>query len=343
VAGPGGNPSIDLKLDLLKKGSKYSFIQVMRLLRLLSRLQPRSIEGEAEQPTGIRVRPELSLAFPASEVARVEELPGEQARFRVTATFLGLYGVSSPLPSFYTEDLLEEEGEDLSASRDFLDLVNQPLYELLFRCWTKYRPFLKVGEERDPVDLERLFCLAGLGEPEFRKDVAESYSLLRYVGLFTQFPRSALGLETLLRDSLGEIPVEVFPCRERTVTVPEDQQCRLGVRSCTLGGDGLVGDRLVDRTGKFRLRIGPVGTDDYHDLLPGGAGHRKLVSRVRFYLPDPLEYDIELLLEEGETRTACLGGTRWAALGHDTWTFSGDLPTIGRSTFSPQFGKEAHS
>lgn len=341
MAGPGGNPSLALKLDLVRKGSEYSFFQVMRLLRLLSRLQASAGEGEPGGPAGIRVRPELSLAFPASEVARVEEIPGEEARFRITATFLGLYGVSSPLPTFYTEDLLEEEGADLSASRDFLDLVNQPLYELLFRCWTKYRPFLKVGEERDPVDLERLFCLAGLGEPELREDIPEAYSLLRYVGLFTQFPRSALGLETLLRDSLGGIPVEVVPCRERTVTVPEDQRCRLGVRGCVLGGDGLVGDRLVDRTGKFRLRIGPVGTDGYHDLLPGGEGHRRLVSRVRFYLPDPLEYDIELLLEGGETRTACLGGTRWAALGHDTWIFSGDLPAIGRSTFPPQFDKEA--
>ena len=53
-----------LEERLLSRGHEFSFFQAMRLLLVLSE-QKRS-EGE---PGKVRVRPELSLAFPAADVA----------------------------------------------------------------------------------------------------------------------------------------------------------------------------------------------------------------------------------------------------------------------------------
>jgi len=336
MAGQVGGSSFNIKFELLEKGHEFSFFQVMRLLRLLGRSPERTGAQEDEEKT--RVRPELSLAFPPADVARIEETAGEGFDYRVTATFLGLYGSSSPLPTFYTEDLLEEAQGDSSVTRDFLDIINHRLFLLFFRCWTKYRLFLQVAEENNPRDLERLFCFLGLGEKELREGLPEPFSLLRYIGLFTQFPRCASGLETLLQDSLGKVPVNLLPCLMRRVKIPEDQRLSLGITGSLLGQDSFLGKEIEDRMGKFRLQIGPLDVKKFRDLLPGRPAYQKLAFLTKFYLVEPLEYDMELILTQGEVKTVCLGAIQWSGLGWDSWIFSGDYPEEVRATFPPKEG-----
>jgi type VI secretion system protein ImpH len=336
MAGPDRKSALDLKLDLLKQGHGFSYFQALRLLRRIDGAgeeSPGKGEGTDRSP---RIRPDLSLGFPASDVARIEETPEGPAGYRVTVTFLGLYGASSPLPTFYTEDLIDEQLSDSTTTRDFLDIFHHRLYVLLFRCWSKYRQFFKVVEEESPDDLEKLFCLIGLGEPELRKMAGGPYGLLRYLGLFTQHPRSAAGLEGLLRDAIGGPPVELVPCLLRKARIPPDQKAALGDSGNRVGEDCFLGDEIDDRMGKFRLRIGPLDADRFDSLLPGRPAHDRVAAMVGLYLTDPLEYDLELLLSRGEAKTACLGGQRWSALGLDTWSFSGDMLSEAGVTFPPK-------
>ena len=336
MAGEVRRSSLNLKLDLLKKGHEFSFFQVMRLLRLLVRESEGTEEKRIDEEGPIRIRPELSLVFPASDVAKIDELANDRSPFLVTATMLGLYGSSSPLPTFYTEDLLDEEAEDQSVTRDFIDIFNHRLYLLLFRCWTKYRQFLQVVEENNPKALERLFCLLGLGENELRENLPDSYSLIRYLGLLTQFPRSALGLKTLLQDALKIMPIEVVPCVRRTVKIPPDQRFYLGAAGSCLGKDSFLGEEIDDRMGKFCLQVGPLKSERFHSLVPQNPNHQRLVFLTQFYLNEPLEYDLELILAEGEAGSTRLGGPMWSRLGWDTWTFSTDHLGEVRATFPPQ-------
>ncbi len=338
MAGQGRESSFNLKLNLLQNGRAFSFYQALRLLRLIQGKSESPETGQGLEMQDVRIRPELSLAFPASDVVQIEErVTEEKSVFYITATMLGLYGTSSPLPTFYTEDLLAEEGEDNSVARDFMDIFNHRLYLLLFRCWTKYREYLQLVEENNPHNLERLFCFMGLGEMGLRRDLGECYPLIRYAGLFTQFPRSSLGLKTLLRDALGGIAIEVLPCIERKVKIPEDQRLFLGVPGNSLGVNTLVGEEMDDRMGKFRLQIGPLKNEQFHSLLPGGPDHNKLVSLTRFYLEDPLDYDLMLILAEGESGTICLGAPYGSRLGWDTWVFSEARWGEVRAIFPPHY------
>lgn len=340
MAGEAGKSSFSLKIDLLKKGQAFSFFQVMRLLRLIVRssggLEESGVHAE-DMRGNIRIRPDLSLAFPASDVAKVEETAGDVPGFQVTATFLGLYGSSSPLPTFYTEDLIEEAREDMSVSRDFIDIINHRLFWLLFRCWSKYRLYLKVLEEKIAADVTKLHCLAGIDGIKIDEDPVDPFSLLRYVGLLSQFPRSALGLETLLKDSLGLRSLAVFPCVPRMVKIPEDQRFLLGISGNVLGEDSFLGEEVLDRTGKFRIKIGPLEIEEFQALLRGGRDHRRLAFLTGFYLSDRLEYDIELTLAEGEAGPVRLGAPRWSGLGLDTWLFTGEKLGELKVAFPPEF------
>lgn len=326
---PGRTTSLLLE-DLVQSGHEFSFVQVMRLARRF--LDPQESGGLPEVPwqEKVQFRPELSLAFPAADVAKVER---DGANLRVTATFLGLYGSSSPLPNFYSEDLLEEASNDESVLRDFIDIIHQRLYHLYFQCWSKYRLFSRVVEENNPVDRERLFCLIGLGEWELRDTLPDSWSLLRYAGILSQFPRSATGLVTILRDALQEKRIRIVQNMKRMVPIPVDQRMRMGMSGCRLGMDTVLGCEIADRMGKFRVEIGPLSWKSYNDLVAGTSQYEKLARYVRFYLCDPLAVDLKLLLAAGEAKPLRLGDPA-ARLGLNSWCFSGE--TLGEmSTVFP--------
>ena len=315
---------LNIKDSLLKNGRRFSFIQAVRLLRYsLSMIHGQRVDEESLIKT-LRVRPELSLNFPETDITSISESGEDDSHFLITATFLGLYGVSSPLPTFYTEDLMEEASQDMTVTRDFLDIINAPFYPLFFRCWSKYRQAIKVVEEEDLAYLERLYCLLGLGAEKLRQGIPYVHRLLRYIGLFTQFPRSALGLKTLLSDALYESSVDIIQCVPRMAGIPKDQWCFLGLSGASLGVDSYLGQEMADRMGAFRIVIGPVGGDTFRSLLPDTKRFSLIAELVDLYLDQPLEWDLELILSGGEVRTVCLGGPRWAHLGWDTWVFSGE-------------------
>ncbi len=325
MADENREPAADLRHDLLREGHAFSFFQAMRLLRLIT--------GGAQDQ--IAVRPALALDFPAADIREITASGDDSESFRITATFLGLYGVSSPLPTFYTEDLLDEAAEDESSTRDFLDLIHTRLYHLLYGCWLKYRTFLALVEEQDLPQLERLFCLIGLGEAPLRQDLDKPLRLLRYAGLLSQSPRSALGLETMLSDALTGLKVRVLPCRETRALIPTDQRLRLGIAGATLGGDAFLGMEIADRMGALRLSIGPLKRADFQRLLPGAPDHATLMQLTRLYLSDPLDFDLELVLGEDQLQTCCLGEPLWSRLGLDTWIFSGAHAPSSRAVFAP--------
>ena len=317
-----GSATASLEDDLLNRGHQFSFFQAMRLVGLMAE---NAVEGTS--PSKVRVRPELSLAFPAADLARIEQIDDG---YRLTATFLGLYGQASPLPTFYTEDLLEESAADLSASRDFIDIANHRLFALLYQCLTKYQLFFQVAQEEQEAYLERLFCLIGLGEESFRRDLPDPRSLLRYAGLLAAYPRSAVGLATFLGETLG-VPVQVIQCLQRQVPVPADQRLQLGMSGCSLGVDAVLGDEITDRAGKFRIQLGPLDRESFAAYLPGTPGRRRLDALVGLYVVQPLAWDLELLHVAEELPATVLGCEIGGRLGWDSWLAPGhtlDRPSV---------------
>lgn len=323
-----------LKEKLLKEGHHYSFIQTCRLLLYLLDKESGITEiRDGEEPSRhIRIRPELTLAFPKSDVSDVEIFSEEKNLYRITATFLGLYGPSSPLPTFYTEDLLTEQAHDHSISRDFIDIFNSRIYKMFFECWEFSRLFYQLYEKKDDKTLTRLFCLIGFEGEKIRELIENSESLLRYTGILNQLPRSAEGLRSLVAGNIGVNRVQVIQCVERVVPIPWKQRFSLGVGCSRLGEDSHIGESILDSSGKFSLKIGPVDYDTYKNLLPDTDNFRIVNQVVGVYLDQPLLWDMELLIKGEDTSIACLGGNNWSRLGYDVWA-GNPLPETYRVKF----------
>lgn len=341
MAGPNRRASADmtseLKLDLLKEGHSFSFFQAVRLLHLLNRKSAAEKPGHISGKIPLWIRPNLSLGFPKADVEAIEEKSdSEGSRFQMLVNFLGLYGTSSPLPVFYTEDLIDEAADDESVAREFIDIINQRLYQLFYDCCTKYHQAFKIVEEQSGPYAERLFCLLGIGHSTLRAQIPDASSLVRYLGLFTQMPRSALGLETILKDVLGGLPVSVLPCIERKAKIPEDQKLALGSAAHRLGSNCFLGEQIADRMGKFRVRIGPLNNREFSAFYPGSDSYNQATLLVNMYVLDSLEYDVEVILAKGQAKTVCLGDAACSELGLNTWIFSGQKVGEVRTYYRPE-------
>ncbi len=294
----------------LRRGSAFELMQLLHLIELLARdAAPIGAQGPAAREP-VRLRPSLSLGFPPGDIGACEwvETPDHRGRLRITATFLGLYGSDAPLPAHFTEELLDEQQAD-ERVREFVDLFHHRIYSLLYRVWRKYRYYVTFrGDGQDPIS-QVVRGLLGIATDHLDEHLRVSpLKLFRYVGLLSQRPRSAAGLRGQLADLFAGVAFDIQQCVERWVWIQPSDRNTLGLGKCTLGRDLLIGERMVDRGGKFRICIGPVGFEDYVRFLPDGPAARELAEVVRFTCDDPLLFDVQVTLRGEEVPDTPLGG-----------------------------------
>ncbi|WJF89274.1 type VI secretion system baseplate subunit TssG [Paraburkholderia bonniea] len=288
-------------------GPRYGFFQALRLLR-------RDYPDRAAFEAAVRFQPTLGLGFAGNDIEQIETDASGKVRVRVN--FFGLYGVSSPLPTFYTEDLIDEARNGRSAMRDFIDIVHNALYPMLFQVWEKYRLWLGVVESRERQRHDLLLALIGRMDADRR--LPREAELLRFAGLMTHMPRSALGLQTLVRGLIGFGRVRVEPCVLNVIAVPANARCELGSASATLGGT-LLGTEVARRSGVVNIHVRQLNAQRFSQLLPGGQVWQRLVRQLTLYLHEPVCCRLILYPDPPARLPLALGQTGHARLGLDAW------------------------
>lgn len=311
------NQSAGALARLFREGHQFDFFQAARLLELTF-----TSSGSVEET--LRFRPHSDLVFPATDVHSVERLSSGAAQARLTATFMGLYGIDSPLPVYFYQEIARES-EHSAALRDFLDLFNNRLYALFYRSWKKYRPALHFVPGGGDDYSQRLLCLAGLGtkktagHPEI-----PPLRLAAFAGRLSCRVRNAEGLRHLIADFFTGIGVRIIENVPRWWRIPERPELRKEAKVRFVLGDvpgkmACIGAKIFDVAGKFRIVLGPLTLAQYLTFLPKGANASRLRYLVRLYAPDHLDFDVELILKTAEIPTVKLGD-KSVQMGLTTWS-----------------------
>ena len=288
---------------LMEEGYRFRFFQAVRFLELLHPEAPTPGETTDVTKERIQLLPSTALVFPATDVKEINRLKND--RVCVRATFLGLYGIDSPLP-YYFYDALATEDSDTFAHRDFLDIFNHRVYSFFYRAWKKYRPALFHRPDGSDAHSKRFLAVAGLGTAHAADDVpGPPLRLAALAGILGARARHATGLKMVIQAYFEDIEVEIVENVSRWV--PIAARNTLGTGGLQLGQDATVGEQVHDRSGKFRICLGPMDLDTYLDLLPGGAASKTLQRLVRLYAPDYLDFDVELRLRTSDLPPTQLG------------------------------------
>jgi type VI secretion system protein ImpH len=263
----------------------------------------------------------ISLGFPSSDIESIERIEGNdgQVRYRMMVNFLGLYGQSSPLPTWYTEDLVHEEIDE-HAVKDFLDLFQHRAVSLLQRCWTKYRYYREYRQDgSDPIS-QWLFALMGALHPSSRGSTALNWQrLLAYAGMISMRNHSAPMIQGILSHYFPNTPICIEQFVEDVSLIAEDQLARLGVANCLLGEDLTIGEWVPDCGNRIKVRMGPLGFARFRRFLPDGDDHAAAKDLVNILLIDRLHCDFELILRSDQIPPLRLDEDSPCRLGWSTW------------------------
>ncbi len=287
--------------DLERRSPEYSVFYAIFLAEKISkRLYPRRDDAKFDQE-GLRFRPHEYYEFPPKDI---RSFKFDDNVMTFVLNFMGLYGINSPLPRCYAEQVAMQQsvhGPGNVPLQNFLDLFNTRFYWLYYQAWKKYRYYLQFGFGLENKVMMRVFSFIGRGEQKNGRKPTRinEMMLFRLSGILGHRLRNKKGLRILLREFYPGIDFhirEFIPHRVKLAERPRmgsgggDQAFRLSEFST-------VGESVVDLMGRICIEIGPLEFEEYLDFTPGTDKAGLLRELMSLYLNDGLEYDVRFTLK----------------------------------------------
>jgi len=296
----------DLIEDVFENAPKYEFYQVMRLLES-------GWYGHGEVGRGLdkwlRMRPAPEISFPGADVRRCEF--DDNGNVDLQLNFMGLYGVDAPVPHYFTEFIARDD-ESSESMRAFLDIFSHRLYALFYLAWKKYRPHVDLDKPDSPY-LDYVIALSG--QTLKQTDTVE----LGFSGSMGSRVRNATALAGMLSEYMGNVPAKVQEFVPRWVKI--DSEAFVGgegYQAMELGDNTILGNEVLDISGKVDICIGPMDVADIKKLLPGKPDSLALGNLIKRYLDPTIDFDLVLIIKPSSVLGMQLGSED-VMLGWSTW------------------------
>jgi len=315
---------------------RFDFIQAVRLLERSNARLPGDareavpgligVDSDPRSET-LRLRTALELAFPATEITRLDDTG---MKTELTVTLMGLIGVSGVLPGHYSRLVLEACRDKNMAPRDFFDLFNHRALSLFVRAAEKYRlplAFERARTRGSDTFTAALLALIGMRGPAMQgRQAIPDETLVFYAGHFSHRVRTADALQQMLSEHF-EQPVRITQFQGHWANLLKSDQTQIGGaaadphRYATLGVSAVVGTRVWDVQGSFRVKLGPLDYSQFQSFMPRAAQMAQLAALTRTYVGPALSFDVQLTLKGSEVPPLVLGADQesGARLGWNTW------------------------
>lgn len=269
---------------------RFEFHQAVKLLEYLN---PKAAPfGETVDPINevVSVKSRVYLESLSSDIYSLEhvEVPKTSFVFQppvMNVNFMGIAGIQGPLPYPYTEMIIQRVRAGDSSLKDFLDIFNHRLISILHRIRKQYMISLNTVTPEKTEIAVGLKSFLGIGQKALQNRLhVQDRSLLDYAGLFWINPRSAEGLETVLK-SYFNVNLSVKKCVGGWRPLSKDQVTFIGAQGQwqKLGQGAVLGTRVWDQQGFITLDIGPLNPDQLDIILPNGLGFKKMQDLIKLY------------------------------------------------------------
>ncbi len=314
------NTTPPLEDQIYKEAYAFEFVQMVRILNHLKK--GTSSPGETSDPQNESVffNSNATFEFTSSDLSSL--ISRENAPPILTVNFLGIAGVQGPLPTPYTQILLDRLRSRDYAFRDFLDIFNHRIISLLYRIRKKYRPNLSdvKASESNVGRMLRTFIGLGFRNPLFENQSSLSDSaLVGMAGLFWETYPSKAGLQNIIKHYF-KIPANVKDFRGKWISFKDDQQTRLGTTSGKfnlLGQNSVLGKSAWDKIGAITLVLGPLSLSQFTSFFRGQNAFQNLCDLTMLYVGFGITFDLNLILKKEEVPDLHLGKSSY--LGWSTW------------------------
>lgn len=266
---------------------ELSRINFYRFCQLLEKSRPgQPLLGSSSHPSDdpVRFQPHPGMGFPVSELKAVEYSENDDtAPPVVRTTFMGLYGVDSPLPTSYLDDITQRR-EGHEALQGFLDIFNHRILTQFYRIWRKYSypaTFEKGGTDSTS---QSLLGLVGLGIPGTEGHIPMPVSrFLALLGVLRQPGRTEEGLQSLVRLLAPNTAAHVQPHCLRPVPVAQPMGF-VDDDDILLDGNMPLGDEVMEAQSQLLIELRTDDDREATNWMPDGQLYQDFLVLLRVYL-----------------------------------------------------------
>lgn len=262
-------------------------INFYRFCQLLEKQNPGGpLMGSTSHPSDdpVRFAPHPGMGFPASELKAVEYDEEDDGKPPVVrTTFMGMYGVDSPLPTAYLDDITQRR-EGHEALQGFLDIFSHRILTQFYRIWRKYSyPATYESGGTDAIS-QSLLGLVGLGIPGTANHIATPVSrFLALLSVLRQPGKTQEGMQALVTLLAPDTTVKVSPYCLRSVEIRQP----LGFyadEDFLLDGNTPLGDEAMDANSQLLIALSTENEQESRGWKPDGLLYQDFLVMLRVYL-----------------------------------------------------------
>jgi len=325
-----------LEADLTK-------INFYRFCQLLEKRRPdKPPLGSTSHPGDDPVRfcPHPGMGFPASELKAIEyDEENRTAPPRVRTTFMGLYGVDSPLPTAYLDDIAQRR-DGHEAIQAFLDIFNHRILTQFYRIWRKYSyPATFEAGGTDRIS-QSLLGLVGLGIPGTAKHIATPVSrFLALLSVLRQPGKTQEGMQAIVHLLAPHTTVKVAPYSLRPVAIKQPLGF-YGKEGFFLDGASPLGDEAMDASSQLLIELITEDEQEMRGWMPDGQLYQDLMVMLRVYLGWRFKAALRLTLSTRMLGAPPLGDAPlWLGMNGVLGVNNGETPADIPPTFTTAIGR----
>ncbi|MEN8236286.1 MAG: type VI secretion system baseplate subunit TssG [Pseudomonadota bacterium] len=297
----------------------FEFHQVIKLLEQLNPEVTALGAGVTPKDEAVNIKARISLSSSSSDIYSLEQTETSLPP-TINVNFWGIAGLQGPLPTPYTELILERMRNKDHTLKDFLDIFNHRLVSILHRIAKKYLPALNTLKPHQTLLGQCVQSFTGT-DPQYTSEETlgmHPHSLLFYSGLLWQQPRSAAGLKHILSHYFA-VPVSIKGFQGQWIELEPSQWTHIGARSqfSSLGRGAMLGTKVWYSATRSTIRIGPLDEITFRRFLKTGDAYGPLFKVIQFYLPPHHKTDINLVIRAKDVCNSKLDGK--TQLGWTSW------------------------
>jgi len=314
--------SYSLEGQFFNQPYEFDFHQA---IRLLEKMHPQAIPlGEGSNPLkeALSIKARVTLS-PSSADLQSLVLTSPDHPVVLTVNFLGLAGIQGPLPTPFTELVIERLRHKDTNLSDFLDIFNHRLASF----WHRMRKKIVLGLAQVPPEATAagkcFLDLVGIEEAALKNRLCVSdKALLHHAPLFWTRPRSLMGLQRLLQ-SYFELPIKVSQFHGGWRVAKERDWTKIGLtgQHQILGKSAVLGQRSWDQTARLAVHLPPLTYGQYLGFQQGKHEFQALKDLTHFYVGEGQPVDVTFSVQREHILPTCLN--RQSSLGHTSWMTRG--------------------
>ncbi|CAK9886279.1 MAG: hypothetical protein XXXJIFNMEKO3_02707 [Candidatus Erwinia impunctatus] len=281
-------------------------INFYRFCQLLEKGSPGQLPlGSTSHPADdpVRFAPEPGMGFPASELKSVEYAEeGAMTAPVIRTTFMGMYGVDSPLPTAYLDDITQQR-EGHEALQGFLDIFSHRILTQFYRIWRKYSYPATYEPGGSDALSQSLLGLVGLGIPGTAGQIGTPVSrFLALLSVLRQPGKSEEGMQALVTLLAPDTRVSVTPYCLRPVIIAQPMGF-YGEEDISFEGNMPLGEEGMDASSQLLVALSTENEQEAQSWKPGGQLYQDFLVMLRVYLGWRFKAKITLTLS---TRLLCV-------------------------------------